>query len=735
MKKILRITCFFFAVLMLFLACPFSASAEVVENPMLSTYVCDDLKTMLYDLNDYPKDESADFVSVINFTEYGYDYNKDQRYYGLYIYLYNPSGKPLRGTNYVELSYKDKNCKETAVAKYPLQIMSVSKDGINDNVFYKLSILDAQKIAYDILDFSREYSISALELRLSEDIGAKAETFPVKGKYTFTGFQENFGGTGSGKLFCNYEEIEVVDVELHPASWFTKTSDLGEDYRYEVSSVYFNIPDYYIEKYGDINDETSGLYSVQGEYRKGVVNGLVVDPDYYDLYKQYAKYSLSLDPNYQNGSVGEGWGFYNSYDRIGISNNYYKTTYDLTFNISSGTHTYGAAVDPSRDWFVSNNKVSMLIYVLQSITPYEYVTSQDFYKAFISSGGTVYKSSSFLTALKDYNFGTLSEKTSYNISVDDESLNSAIHSYAEKVNYGPKDNSLEKLLKRLYYGDLLDDAEGYAEIKPIVEISNKDLSSVTLNDGALAEKLFVGVDDLSNIRKFYNANDNGNHVYLMRFDVNPFYAPTVHLTGTKGWLEPLEDFDALYFEKVVFADFDILSFTFRDSGSNFVTVPVSCTPVDNVGSIVPGNNNVNENPNNPSEPNRNNFYELLSGELGEWLSSLKTWLKVVIIVIACVLLSLLVFLIIKFGASLLSVIGKGIVALGRWFRRLFSAVGRGIGKAAKWGYNNVDKFADKVVAAKELKDSAKSVRKEKKQKKEAQKQEKSPESSQKEKKQ
>ena len=323
-----KVLCLAFSLVILLSSFSVFAGAEIIANPMHQTYVCDDLETMGYDLSEYHRDESADFVSIIDFTEYGYDVNGDQTYYGLYIYLYNPSGRKLETSgNYIEMSFNHKESGETRYLKYPLRIMSVSRDSSNANVFYKLFVNNSQAIGENIGKY-RTYSLSAIELKYADSSSFNAKSYKLGGAYSFSGYMENFGAENL-KLSCSYTNIEVIDVELRSASWFTDTSDLGEDYRYEVSSVYFNIPNYFVEKYGNLEDETSGLYSVQGSYYKYVTNGLVVDDSNYFRYENYAGILLSTEQNYEYHTTRKGYGFYSFSDAF---LDRYDYVYEVSYN-------------------------------------------------------------------------------------------------------------------------------------------------------------------------------------------------------------------------------------------------------------------------------------------------------------------------------------------------------------------------------------------------------------------
>ncbi|MBQ8280915.1 MAG: hypothetical protein IJZ25_00760, partial [Lachnospiraceae bacterium] len=336
MKKTKRILCLFFAILMVLSILPLSVFAGV-ENPMHSTYVCNDLRNMGYDLSKYPYDSSADFVTVIDFLEYGYDYNGDQRYYGLYIYLYNPSGKVLQENgNYVELSYIKKDNTSSGYAKYALQILSKSSDTANENVFYKLYLPMSRNIANYIINGIRTYYVSSIELQYSSETGAKAKSFVVGGTYKYQGYQKHFGRTDDeDTLYCTFEKLEVIETKLNAASWFSNTSDLGEDYRYELSSVYFNIPNYFIEKYGNPKYETSGLYSVQGEYYKYLTNGILTTDESY-----YNGFLPSIGKFIKYGGEFIGPGFYD----LDVSQTIMGTrtaTYNFMCNMYTGSHSDG----------------------------------------------------------------------------------------------------------------------------------------------------------------------------------------------------------------------------------------------------------------------------------------------------------------------------------------------------------------------------------------------------------
>ena len=703
----------------------FVAAEKVVPDGIKASNVCDDLETMGYDLSDYPRDESANFISVIDFTEYGYHYSGDQRYFGLYIYVYNPSGKKLSTTgNAVELSFNHKDTGETGYVKYNLRVMSVSADAGNEYVFYKFFVNNSSAIGANVGKY-RTYKLSSIELQYEEKGVPKAKSFKIGGSYAFTGYQDNFGPAGSDlPLHCNYSTIEVIDVELHGASWYTDTSDLGEDYRYEVSSVYFNIPNYYINKYGNFEDETSGLYSVQGEYYKYVTNGILVPDSVYNDFKPYAGVDISMKSAYKDSTLGSGFGFFGEYSHSTPLDSR-LCEYSFSYNMYTGTKL-GIPIENYR----SDNVIFDILHVLKNGGSGELYLSQDaFFEQYYDSNSRHYSLASGLPIMGDYNFGKLSSKISYNISVKDGSLNDSIRSYADKIGYSQNDGTIKRWLTSFLVGDLLSDAEGYDEIRPIIEVKNGIFgpTSGLYDIEAIAEDLFLTKEDAEGLRSFVSDNASDSHIYLMRFEVNPYYSSEITLTNdvVKGPYTSstyAQQNQGYYFEKVLFENFDILSFTFKDVGNNYKTVPVSTDPIDIIGSIVPepeDDNGFDKIKNDISD--RYSEMKTMFDDLFESFSSLNVVLRTILILLIVVVLVFLLILLIKYGSAIVIPIARGIGGVFSWLGSAFAWIFGKLGSAVKWTYTNVDKFKDKALAAISLKGDYDNIRSKSKEKRSAKK--------------
>ncbi len=584
MKRSVKILSFIFAFVILLGAIPFAtfAATSATSNPIETSYVTDDLRAMGYNLGNYPKDTSADFVSVINFLEHGYSAKGDQRYYGLYLYLYSPTGKALDMDECrLQMAYKNKDGL-TNYQKYYLTVSSVSLDSYS-NLFYKLKVEGTTKLVRDINKGFRHYSLSGIELKFQ---GESIEDFPLEQSWTYTGYMENFGAgeNDPGTLYCTKDEVEVIQTELQSASWFSQSSDFGADYRYELSSVYFNIPTYFIKKYGNLDDKpsnggTSGLYSVRGEYYKYATNGLVVPNDSWKTkFENVVGDNISIKAAYDHElEYISGYpGFYRYlYVTEGSWAN--KITYwDLSYNTEL---VYKNRYNYTVSNFVQTKFLNLLVSSSAFVDSVDFkeVYQEDYNKKFINTNGL--RLNGILEGVGQH--------VPYYITVDDESLNSAIKSYASR-----KEGGALNFLDRIFNGKLYVDDEGYPEIKPIVEVTNSDLSGK--GDNTVAENLFMMENDAKRLREFYNDKKDENHIYLMRFEVNPYYCPQVTLHNVTV---DDEIGTGYYFEKAVFEEFDILEFTFKNVEGKLTTVPVSCDPIDIVGSIIPGNNQTYPNPN------------------------------------------------------------------------------------------------------------------------------------------
>jgi len=176
-KRFVKIFSFLMVFLILVSSLPlvlFAVDGSDIEDIDTSD-VYTDLEKMGFDLSVYPKNEKSDYVSIIDFLEYGYDHAQTFSDYGLYLYIYNPSGKSINSlyvyNNTIQLQTVFGTV-ESGYKKYCLQLIDASDNEGLENVFLKFKVLipDMNGFALKLSPSLRKYQIADIELRFSGDI-------------------------------------------------------------------------------------------------------------------------------------------------------------------------------------------------------------------------------------------------------------------------------------------------------------------------------------------------------------------------------------------------------------------------------------------------------------------------------------------------------------------------------------------------------------------------------------
>ena len=131
------------------------------------------------------------------------------------------------------------------------------------------------------------------------------------------------------------------------------------------------------------------------------------------------------------------------------------------------------------------------------------------------------------------------------------------------------------------FGNSFYNESSYSNIKSIQALT--DLSFVAKKPEHISNEFYVSESDVSDLISYVAANGVKNKTtYLMRFAVEDYYATDITFGGSS-----LGGKSGMYFEKTIFTNVDILTFTFENKSGGRVTLPVAATPVDNVGEITP----------------------------------------------------------------------------------------------------------------------------------------------------
>lgn len=648
---------------------PAAAYKAPIINPCDSSYVVDDLEAMGYNTYDYKYDPSADFLQVIHFLEYGYSKNVSG-YYSLYLYLYNPCGKAiaLEGST-LQMCYSA-GTGDSKYVKYPLDVVSYSLEEGEKHILYKFEVKGIEAVRREIKDSSRTYKLASVEIlyeneskpvsRLLDD-----NTKKNRCRWTYTGYQQGFGSdSDGGTLQVQIDVLDTISIELHDASWMSDTSSLGEDYRWEVKSYYFNIPDSYIRTYGNIGDKSSGLVSVEGEYYKYGLNGLVVPTtELYDLYL----------PASQTAGLLDGYtirflpGFAKHHSTESTGNNVVHTVINLLFSFNKKLNI---DLDSSPDTLVykSDNPLSKLNLVSVGSSPY--ISNDELTELWETSGKPVLANASYMY-IGD-NVTNIGQRIPFEVSVTDGDLGGSIKTYATQNKWGSL-NWLHRLLNE----ELYTDEDGYLNCMPLFEVEASDVADVFKED-VQGKKLYLDYDSYTGLQEFYSDMSSSNSVYVMRLGVEPYYETGVSLFSSPSSGEVLGT--GYYYEKVIHKDVDVFAFTFQNANGEKQTVPVECDPVDNLGSVVEGNNKDDGNPNNyPTDPSAGKIVDELIRDLIDWISSLK---GIVILIGSTIGIVTIIVLLVIFWRYLEpwfirigAVLGVAFRGLGRFFGTIGSWLG------------------------------------------------------------
>ncbi len=613
-NKIIKISAVFLSVLILlssFLVFSVSA-AEAVPEDIETSDVISDLKVMGIDYTKYKKDLAADHCRMLKFLEFGFDYGGNQSDYGLYIYVWNPTGKPLNTDSVLNKitmqSRSIANVEQSDWRKLPLEFLDYSTDTGYEHVFYKFRVKKsaAKYLLQNVSRDLRVYEISEIELHHTGN--TNANSFKIGGRFTFTGFQpyHNSLRNAVNTLYCSATDRTTIAIDIHPTTWKTDTSAKGIGYANELFSVYFSIPNDIIRDYGNPADKTTkGLIQIDGMYDRHFVNGIVVNDDerYNAIYPHLGTYVPDDSVPFYFFSEETHTNFT---DQNGIvSHDIFE--YQDSFNVSfekSGTVISPIYYRPFSSGDRKGIYVSQLTSLLQADISNikDFISAADFRNALYSIwddyGELYYENSSNFVNSTGRDFGndlyyTIVSKDSKGKYID---LADQIEVYSS--------NHRPTLWQKWFSNSLFEEGD-YNNIKSIqvIDSSSYNTDLTILTSGAMSDKYYVSERDIYDLGSYSSKEAlYDKTTYLMRFAVEDYYATEVELHGDIYG-------KAIYFEKVIYQNVDILTFTFENQYSEKVVLPVSATPVDNVGEITPtlkpnGKPTTNTNP-----PPKNSSFE------------------------------------------------------------------------------------------------------------------------------
>lgn len=565
-KFFLKVLSCLFVVVMLLASIPFVTLAADTET-IDSSDVMSDLEKYGIDKTKYQFDREADHIRMLYFLEYGYDYYGNTADYGLYVYIWNPTGVPiytigeLYGRNFIQMQTRSSlGSVQNGFRKFKLQLCNYSTEQGYEHLFYKFKVVDAKSI-YQTLDKDwRQYDISGIELSRSED--QNPTDYGVAQLITCTGFMPYHAASKVAKSTYQSQGVDrlTVELELHPATWKTSTSDKGEGYQYEMFSTYFSVPNDVIRDYGDTANATKGLVQVDGTFEEYKIGGIMTSHSkLYELVLPYLRTEVPLDAHHN-----EDVPFW-----------FYSTGYEQGLTTIKCRYKF----NQTREFPYSLDADKTLRYITNVIYYYGDISSVDpsMLKTWIYDQIEFKYESEFLPWVdKGCTFGF----QPYSVSDDDGDLGKLMASFADGYKNG-------KFFAWLYgLNDLVNGSETYSGIEPIRVVSVSDVLA-TRTDEAIGRDLFVDPCYVDSLQSEVNtAAAQNKTTYMIRYAVRDYYCDDINV-GTKDASSYGFNDGNYYFEKTIFHNFDVLSLTYENKFGDRTVIPVVSSPIDNFGTVTP----------------------------------------------------------------------------------------------------------------------------------------------------
>ena len=542
------------------------------------TNVFDDLKESIiddtkFDLNIFNFDEKKS-LQLLSFVEYGYSfYGNLQGNYGLYVYLYNPQGLKFdQDSSMHRITLAFGNNQSQKFISFPLVFLNASEESDFKGLFYKfkVNISSAQKetILKTLNSTSRIYRIGEIELKKKNDINATS--YSVGETYNVSGYAKGYGADEKAESTLKIsrgDKQEVISLKIN-STFYRPTGNNGKNEFIQDSlhSVYFAVPNYYIETYGEMS-------AVHATWLNAVLKPMLVtgNQDAFEVISDYV------------GKIPD-------FDKL-------KYIYASGFFVDKEARPGGHHVSVEKFKGYSYNNADY------SIKSYGGSDLGVLYGIF-NSGSAINSADSYIVQSSEIKTWLKSTKTLFGGELVNEKYSKAVFEQVDDVftdmnvrRDEKKPLTSIKVTEPDWWGKLWgkkateeDQSEAFKDIASIYSIDySKDLTG-TKSD--VANRLFIYEDDYSDFINFCNSSQKDDKtVYLFRYQVSDYYSREASLIehstaalGVKSFKEI--DTNAYFFQETVNLDFDIIDLTFTKDSKDTV-IPVAASPVDIVPEGTP----------------------------------------------------------------------------------------------------------------------------------------------------
>lgn len=537
--------------------------------------VVDDLKDMSingikFDFDDYQPNSGQ--CELINFVEFGYSkLTEYENSFALYLYIYNPqqlniATGSLSNKVHMSLEFDEKN-NGINYKKYTIHFCNKTEN----NLFYKFRIIDEKnendKTIKDYLDTNkRKYALSGIELFEYGKINAV--DYKVGKTFTFSGYAKGMSDKTllNSTLAASSEYLDTIKLNVKHTNYRTGVSELGVGHQNEVNSVYFSVPNQYLDNYGT-------LRKIKAEWYEYKTNPIYVTDDAQTYETLSSKRGVRLSQYLSSDFGTEGLYNKNVPARI-YSENHPTIAYNCKF----------AQDLPNND---------LLTYLF-----YKDNVSDDSVFDFLNKYDSGIKGSKLSEYIRNY------DKSDYNgyLPIKDESISADLfsdsvdknrvrgHNIAtvdleDTFNLKSYDSNHGWFDKFLHFGLFKPNTgETHIDVAPIYKVENDDFN------GCTSSNLLVNSQDTEKIKSAYkNSSNNDESLFLFRFANTDYFSDKAEIYNKNSCYSDLLGFvsdHAYVAQETVFFDFDIISLTFCKNDV-LTTIPVVSDPIDIINGITP----------------------------------------------------------------------------------------------------------------------------------------------------
>lgn len=498
------------------------------ENLFDETSILDDFESSI-DVNQYLDVEHATLVDF-----YEYMYGSDS--FDLYLYVSLPNNIYI--DYYLNLNKISLSVGNFDYIKYNLEILDIYHNIVKFKIDFSKSEKD-DLISKIISSPLREYKISGIELLETGNVSAT--DFKIGGEFIYSGYAKGINDNDVSTLKREYVEIETLDLDVNQTYYRFNTSIDAPLYGYnektQIDSVYFSIPNYYLEKYGEVSNIQAEYY----EYRTSPI--LVLRDDVYETFKNYVGIDIDDITNpgyaicyYSPNTTGQ-LAYYTYYERNQVLNNV-KGNYPFYYS-------------PYITWLFKGGSDGKDKISGDEIKDYLYSYDKSYFE------GSNYKGLS-----NDLINGTVDEnhKRGYNL-----------------VNISSEDNENLLIFSGNAWERFFTSWFNNVEIElPLIE-KIENVNSV--------DDLYINEDDVDDFKDYVNnARNLDGTTYLFRFSSSNYYSQEIY---DKKYSDILfEGVDGYLASETIYLDFDIISLTFERNGMNTI-IPAISNPIDVIAGVIP----------------------------------------------------------------------------------------------------------------------------------------------------